>query len=160
MGKSIRSKSARKFRAIKRETIFGPVEDARVQRLAERLKKDAEGPKTSELEALAKGEEPMQVEKGKGWSMTGGIHCLHSTHWLALLKDQKPQLASNTLLTFPTPLYLVAEDAEMTEKISTSGRKESSSSKNKLARMEKKKNSGKVSKRTQKKSSTFFRFHK
>ncbi|KAG0239441.1 hypothetical protein B0O80DRAFT_427253 [Mortierella sp. GBAus27b] len=116
MGKSIRSKSARKFRAIKRETIFGPVEDARVQRLAERLKKDAEGPKTSELEALAKGEEPMQVEK--------------------------------------------AEDAEMTEKISTSGRKESSSSKNKLARMEKKKNSGKVSKRTQKKSSTFFRFHK
>lgn len=67
MAKGLRSKSARKYRAIKRETIFGPVETARVHRLAERLKKDAEGPKTSELEALARGEEKMEVEKGEFW---------------------------------------------------------------------------------------------
>jgi hypothetical protein len=67
MAKGLRSKSARRFRAIKRETVYGPVEDARVQRLSERLKKDAQGPKTSELEAIARGEEPMQVEKSKSY---------------------------------------------------------------------------------------------
>lgn len=36
MAKSIRSKSGRKNRAIKRENIFKPVADARVQRLAAR----------------------------------------------------------------------------------------------------------------------------
>lgn len=65
MAKGLRSKSARKYRAIKRETIFGPVETARVHRLSERLKKDAEGLKTSEIEALARGEEKMEVEKGE-----------------------------------------------------------------------------------------------
>lgn len=65
MAKGLRSKSARKFRAIKRENVFGPVETARVHRLSERLKKDAQGPKTSELEALARGEELMEVEKSK-----------------------------------------------------------------------------------------------
>lgn len=65
MAKGLRSKSARKFRSIKRELIFGPVETARVHRLSERLKKDAQGPKTSELEAQARGEELMEVEKSK-----------------------------------------------------------------------------------------------
>ncbi|KAG0369492.1 hypothetical protein BC939DRAFT_446312 [Gamsiella multidivaricata] len=69
MAKGLRSKSARKFRAIKRENVFGPVETARVHRLAERLKKDAQGPKTSELEAIARGEELMQVEKPEDTDM-------------------------------------------------------------------------------------------
>lgn len=68
MAKGLRCKSALKHRNIKREAVFGPVEAARVQRLAERLKKDAEGLKTSELEAIARGEELMQVEKSKGSS--------------------------------------------------------------------------------------------
>lgn len=68
MAKGLRCKSALKYRNIKREAVFGPVEAARVQRLAERLKKDAEGLKTSELEAIARGEELMQVEKSKGTS--------------------------------------------------------------------------------------------
>ncbi|KAF9583204.1 hypothetical protein BGW38_010033 [Lunasporangiospora selenospora] len=63
MAKGLRSKSARKFRAIKRETVFGPVETARVLRLSERLKKDHDAPKMSELEAAARGEETMEVEK-------------------------------------------------------------------------------------------------
>ncbi|KAG0057447.1 hypothetical protein BGZ83_010015 [Gryganskiella cystojenkinii] len=70
MAKGLRSKSARKFRSIKREKIFGPVETARVQRLSERLKKDAQGPKTSELEALARGEELMEVEKTEDTSVS------------------------------------------------------------------------------------------
>jgi len=65
MAKGLRCKSALKHRNIKRDTVFGPVEAARVQRLAERLKKDAQGLKTSELEAIARGEELMQVEKRK-----------------------------------------------------------------------------------------------
>ncbi|KAF9984345.1 hypothetical protein BGZ65_000586 [Modicella reniformis] len=118
MAKGLRSKSARKFRAIKRETIFGPVETARVHRLAARLEKDAQGPKTSELEIIANGEEPMQIEK--------------------------------------------ADDTEMVEdkKISTSGPKLSNSAKHKMAKEDKKKQKGKLSKRELKKKSTFFRFHK
>ncbi|KAF8930647.1 hypothetical protein EDD21DRAFT_371188 [Dissophora ornata] len=91
MAKGLRSKSARKFRAIKRETIFGPVETARVHRLAERLKKDAEGPKTSELEAIARGEELMQVEKtednemaeDKKISTSGRKDANHAKHKMA-----------------------------------------------------------------------------
>ncbi|KAG0239780.1 hypothetical protein BGW41_007495 [Actinomortierella wolfii] len=63
MAKSLRSKTARKNRAIKRETVFGAAEKARMERLAERLKKDHEGPKVSELEAAAPGEATMEVEK-------------------------------------------------------------------------------------------------
>jgi len=54
-----------------------------------------------------------------------------------------------------------AEDTDMVEeqKISTSGRKENSAAKSKMARLDKKKQTrGKVSKRTVKKSATF-RFH-
>ncbi|KAF9973483.1 hypothetical protein BGZ73_003282 [Actinomortierella ambigua] len=65
MAKGLRSKTARKNRAIKRETIFGAVEKARMERLAERLKKDHEGPKLSELEAAAasNAEEMMEADK-------------------------------------------------------------------------------------------------
>jgi len=37
MAKSLRSKSVRKARALKRELVFKPIEDARTQRLAEKL---------------------------------------------------------------------------------------------------------------------------
>ncbi|KAG0023109.1 hypothetical protein BGZ82_010824 [Podila clonocystis] len=90
MAKGLRSKSARKYRAIKRETIFGPIETARVHRLSERLKKDAEGPKTSELEALARGEEKMEVEKDvemvdedKKISTSGRKDANHAKHKMA-----------------------------------------------------------------------------
>ncbi|KAF9138490.1 hypothetical protein KI688_005003 [Linnemannia hyalina] len=91
MAKGLRSKSARRFRAIKRETVYGPLEDARIHRLAERLKKDAQGPKTSELEAIARGEEPMQVEKtqdaemvdDKKISTSGRKDANHAKHKMA-----------------------------------------------------------------------------
>ncbi|KNE60339.1 hypothetical protein AMAG_05736 [Allomyces macrogynus ATCC 38327] len=41
MAKSIRSKSKRKFRAIKREAVFKPVEDVRLARVVHRLHKDS-----------------------------------------------------------------------------------------------------------------------
>ncbi|KAJ3367649.1 hypothetical protein GGF31_007198 [Allomyces arbusculus] len=41
MAKSIRSKSKRKFRAIKREAVFKPVEDVRLVRVVHRLHKDS-----------------------------------------------------------------------------------------------------------------------
>ncbi|KAI8890185.1 hypothetical protein K501DRAFT_169276 [Backusella circina FSU 941] len=40
MGKSLRSHTKKKFKAIKRATVFGPVEDARLARLA-KLQADA-----------------------------------------------------------------------------------------------------------------------
>ncbi|KAG0381228.1 MAG: hypothetical protein J3R72DRAFT_445745 [Linnemannia gamsii] len=91
MAKGLRSKSARRFRAIKRVTVYGPIEDERIQRMSERLKKDAQGPKTSELEAIARGEEPMQVEKtqdaemveDKKISTTGRKDANHAKHKMA-----------------------------------------------------------------------------
>ncbi|KAG0298064.1 hypothetical protein BGZ98_000333 [Dissophora globulifera] len=108
MAKGLRSKSARKYRAIKRETVFGPVETARVHRLAERLKKDAEGPKTSELEALARGEELMQVEKTDDTEMSedqkistsGRKNSNHAKHKMAKedrKKKNKEQLSKREL---------------------------------------------------------------
>ncbi|CAG8715643.1 16880_t:CDS:1, partial [Cetraspora pellucida] len=41
MAKSIRSKIKRRFRAIKRKTVFAPVEDARTSRLASKLSQDS-----------------------------------------------------------------------------------------------------------------------
>ncbi|KAF9310324.1 hypothetical protein BGZ93_000369 [Podila epicladia] len=103
MAKGLRSKSARKYRAIKRETIFGPVETARVHRLAERLKKDAEGPKTSELEALARGEEKMEVEKDvemvdedKKISTSGRKDANHAKHKMAKEDRKKKNKAKLT----------------------------------------------------------------
>ncbi|KAG0282316.1 hypothetical protein BGZ96_000603 [Linnemannia gamsii] len=91
MAKGLRSKSARRFRAIKRETVYGPIEDARTERMSERLKKDAQGPKSSELEAIARGEEPMQVEKtqdaemadDKKISTSGRKDANHAKHKMA-----------------------------------------------------------------------------
>lgn len=96
MAKGLRSKSARKYRAIKRETIFGPVETARVHRLSERLKKDAEGLKTSEIEALARGEEKMEVEKGECWRDS-------CSHWYFVLRilDQTGSSLRSTWETDP-----------------------------------------------------------
>ncbi|CAG8612799.1 13376_t:CDS:1 [Racocetra fulgida] len=41
MAKSLRSKIKRRFRSIKRKTVFAPVEDARTFRLASKLSQDA-----------------------------------------------------------------------------------------------------------------------
>ncbi|KAF9167057.1 hypothetical protein DFQ27_009362 [Actinomortierella ambigua] len=65
MAKGLRSKSARKNRAIKRESVFGAADKARMERLAERLKKDHEGPKLSELEAAAAGNADEMMEANK-----------------------------------------------------------------------------------------------
>ena len=60
MAKSLRSKRERKTRAIKREQIFKPVEDARIMRLSEKITLN----KTSLLPMTAK--ENFVLEKAKG----------------------------------------------------------------------------------------------
>ncbi|KAG2218350.1 hypothetical protein INT45_012969 [Circinella minor] len=45
MARSLRSQGKKRFRAIKRENVFKPVEDARLARLAEAQAKAAEKPK-------------------------------------------------------------------------------------------------------------------
>lgn len=66
--KSLRSKIKRKFRAVRREKIHKPVEDARLQRLAEKAKAELAEQKAAEMETEAVEE---QVEEGKeaaeGW---------------------------------------------------------------------------------------------
>ncbi|KAI9278424.1 hypothetical protein BDA99DRAFT_554060 [Phascolomyces articulosus] len=48
MARSLRSQGKKRFRAIKRENVFKPVEDARLARLAEAQAKAAEKPKVGD----------------------------------------------------------------------------------------------------------------
>ncbi|CAG8601814.1 6302_t:CDS:2 [Paraglomus occultum] len=51
MAKSIRSKSKRRFRAIKRQNVFAPVEEARLQRLAAKQAKTSDNNNRMDYEA-------------------------------------------------------------------------------------------------------------
>ncbi|KAI9315354.1 hypothetical protein BX666DRAFT_1961893 [Dichotomocladium elegans] len=76
MGRSLRSQTKKRFRAIKREQVFGPVEDARLQRLALAQAKEAEKPKVGDFmeavdSAVPKDESAMDI--AEGGSSAGGM---------------------------------------------------------------------------------------
>ncbi|KAI9024949.1 hypothetical protein CLU79DRAFT_745566 [Phycomyces nitens] len=75
MARSLRSHTKKRYRAIKREHVFKPVEDLRLQRLseaqAEAAKKPNHGTTQEEHEAIKAEEEVAMVEDPKKVSTSG-----------------------------------------------------------------------------------------
>ncbi|KAJ1553323.1 hypothetical protein HK096_008292, partial [Nowakowskiella sp. JEL0078] len=62
MAKSLRSKSKRKFRSIKRTEVFAPIEDARLERLAQKQADIAENSEMNlELKENERGRQRVEI---------------------------------------------------------------------------------------------------
>ncbi|EGF77755.1 hypothetical protein BATDEDRAFT_91490 [Batrachochytrium dendrobatidis JAM81] len=80
MAKGLRSKSARRAKAVRREKVFGPVEEQRVLRLAAKLATGSEAATEMQVESISDSAEPtIKLDDRRGRSQSRNARSLSNS---------------------------------------------------------------------------------